>query len=309
MGDHVFICYSRKDEEFVIKLATNLKRQGVPVWLDQWDIPHGANWPREIDRSLSDCARLLLVLSPASVDSDEVQSEWYTVLDEKKVVVPILYQKCHIPFRLKPIQYIEFTSRSPDDPSALNDVLIALGKEESTFSRPAEISVPKKKPKKKLSVPSSSEYDEAIKAYNKAIEIDPEDADSWSSKAWALRHLGKYNEAIKAYNKAIEIEPENAGGWYCKAEVLLHLGKYNEAIIAFDKSIEIFPDGEFWNAKAVALQYLGKYDEAIIAFDKSIEIDPEDADSWSGKAAALQYLGKYDEAIKAYEKAGELRNS
>ena len=34
MGNHVFICYARKDSEFVLELATNLKKQGVPVWLD-----------------------------------------------------------------------------------------------------------------------------------------------------------------------------------------------------------------------------------------------------------------------------------
>jgi hypothetical protein len=137
MDGHVFICYSRKDEEFVIKLAKNLKRQGVPVWLDQWDIPFGANYPREIERALSDCTQLLLVLSPASVESDAVQSEWYAVLDKKKAVIPILHKNCNIPFRLKTVQYIDFTSRSPDD---INDVLVALGKVESTQSRPPEIS-------------------------------------------------------------------------------------------------------------------------------------------------------------------------
>ena len=55
MGDHVFICYSRKDEDFVLKLATNLKNQGVPVWLDQWDIPSGANWNRTIEKALNEC--------------------------------------------------------------------------------------------------------------------------------------------------------------------------------------------------------------------------------------------------------------
>ncbi len=127
MKDKVFICYSRKDGDFVLKLAANLKSKGVPVWLDQWDIPTGANWPRAIDRALSECTRLLLVLSPASVESDDVQSEWLSALDETKVVLPILYRPCHIPFRLKSIQYIDFTSRSPDDERALEHLLSALG--------------------------------------------------------------------------------------------------------------------------------------------------------------------------------------
>jgi hypothetical protein len=127
MNDHVFICYSRKDEDFVLKLAANLKREGIPIWLDQWDIPTGANWNRTIEKALNECTRLLVVISPSSIDSDEVQSEWLSALDEKKIVVPILYQPCRIPFRLKPIQYIDFTLRSLDDERSLEQILNALG--------------------------------------------------------------------------------------------------------------------------------------------------------------------------------------
>jgi hypothetical protein len=31
MGDHVFICYARKDQVFVLKLAANLKERGDPI--------------------------------------------------------------------------------------------------------------------------------------------------------------------------------------------------------------------------------------------------------------------------------------
>jgi hypothetical protein len=133
MGDHVFICYSRKDSDFAVKLATNLKNRGVAIWLDQWDIPLGANWNREIEKALKKSTRLLLVLSPSSVNSDEVQCEWLSALDEKRVVVPILYRQCDIPMRLKPIQYIDFTSRSPDDKTGLDQILNALKKTEINF--------------------------------------------------------------------------------------------------------------------------------------------------------------------------------
>jgi len=136
MGNHVFICYSRMDEEFVLKLAKNLKLQGVPVWLDQWDIPIGANWNRTIERALNECTGILVVLSPSSVDSDEVQSEWLSALDEKKFVVPILYQPCRIPFRLKLIQYIDYTSQSLDDEKSLEQILDALGMAKSTPTTP-----------------------------------------------------------------------------------------------------------------------------------------------------------------------------
>jgi tetratricopeptide (TPR) repeat protein len=54
---------------------------------------------------------------------------------------------------------------------------------------------------------NQGKYDEAIQAYNKAIEIDPLDEVAWSNKGNALDDLGKHDEAIEAYDKAIEINP------------------------------------------------------------------------------------------------------
>jgi hypothetical protein len=128
MVDHIFVCYSRKDGDFVLKLAMDLKLSGVPIWLDQWDIPSGANWDRAIEAALKKCDRLLLVLSPASLNSDRVQNEWIWAIDKgKKVVVPILYQECEIPIRLTSIEYTDFTSRSPNDADATKKLRKALG--------------------------------------------------------------------------------------------------------------------------------------------------------------------------------------
>jgi hypothetical protein len=149
MNDRVFICYSRKDENFALKLAKNLKRKGIPVWLDQWDIPSGSNWNRTIETTLKECAKLLLILSPSSVESDEVQCEWLSVLGEGKTIVPILYQPCRIPVRLKSIQYIDFTSRSPDDKEALEQISKALKETTNTLVKPTPVEKSDKSSNKK----------------------------------------------------------------------------------------------------------------------------------------------------------------
>ena len=244
MSDYVFICYSRKDEDFVLKLASNLKRQGVPVWLDRWDIPYGANWNRTIERALNECLRLLLILSPSSVASDEVQGEWLSALNEEKVVIPILYQPCCIPFRLKPIQYIDFTSRSPDDKDALEQILNALGIAEGTRTEPLSQKEHKQEKafdwfEKGKALGMHGKYDEAIRACSKAIEINPKYASAWLFKGWALDNLGKYEEAIQAYNMAIEIDPKYIKAWNNKGMALKSLDRTTEADVAFAKSKEL----------------------------------------------------------------------
>ena len=52
---------------------------------------------------------------------------------------------------------------------------------------------------------NSGKSDEAIKAYDKAIELNPWDFAAWNGKERALDQLNKHEEAIKAYEKAKEI--------------------------------------------------------------------------------------------------------
>jgi predicted phosphodiesterase len=124
--NHVFICYARKDEQFVIKLATNLKNLGVHTWLDIWDIHSGADWDQAIDDGISKCAHFLIILSPISVDSDNVRSELQMAMGEKKHIIPVLYKPCRIPRRLQLIQYADFSNCGPDNEAGLEQVLRAL---------------------------------------------------------------------------------------------------------------------------------------------------------------------------------------
>jgi TIR domain len=105
---NLFFSYARADSEFVLKLAEDLRSNGTNLWLDQLDIPGGARWDDAIEAALHDCPCLLVVLSPASVTSDNVKDEISFGLENHKTIVPILYKECVIPFRLKRLQYIDF---------------------------------------------------------------------------------------------------------------------------------------------------------------------------------------------------------
>jgi len=129
MAERVFLAYSHEDQGFAHKLAANLRDAGVPVWVDRWDIQPGENWSQAINDAVYDCGQFLIVLSPAAVASADVQAELAVALDEKKAIVPVLYQECRIPYRVRLIQYVDYTARGPDDEAALSQLLRALGVE------------------------------------------------------------------------------------------------------------------------------------------------------------------------------------
>ena len=160
-------------------------------------------------------------------------------------------------------------------------------------------------------------YEDAISAYNKAIEIDPQNSTIWRSIAIAFRDYGKFPLAIEAYGRAAELNPQEKGIWNIQGFLLSELGRYSEANEAYDKAIQADPESAgAWGNKAEALDNMGRHDEAVRAYEKSIEIsdnttnaNPTDSNSWAGRGYVLMKIGKYDDALKAYDKAIETASS
>jgi TPR repeat protein len=103
-----FFSYSRDDSSFVVQLAADMKAAGANVWLDQLDITPGQRWDRAIEDALKNCPRLIVILSPTSVNSTNVMDEVSFALEEQKTVIPVVYRDCAIPFRLRRLQYVDF---------------------------------------------------------------------------------------------------------------------------------------------------------------------------------------------------------
>jgi tetratricopeptide (TPR) repeat protein len=177
----------------------------------------------------------------------------------------------------------------------------------------------------------NASYEESVKALNRAIELDPQNATLWDAKASSLGiaasfdgNRSQYNESLKAQDKAIELDPGNSTlhihkGFFIAslADLSGHQNKslYEEAIKEFDEAIELDPKNkEAWNYKASVLDTrLNKSAEALLAYDKAIELDGENAvdneslsNAWSGKGTALAKLGRYNESFEAFDKAIEL---
>lgn len=105
----IFFCYARTDSEFVLRLAKHLRSTGASIWIDQLDVPAGQRWDRVTQQALETSERLLVILSPQSIASENVMDEVNYALEEKKEVLPILYRECDVPYRLRRFQYIDFT--------------------------------------------------------------------------------------------------------------------------------------------------------------------------------------------------------
>jgi len=70
-----FISYSTKDQDFADRLHADLQNKGVRCWFASHDIQAGRKVHEQIDEAIRVYDRLLLILSPASMNSAWVQRE------------------------------------------------------------------------------------------------------------------------------------------------------------------------------------------------------------------------------------------
>jgi len=111
---HIFVSYSRRDLEWVQALVTDLEAAGLPVWLDVHKLKAGVVWDSEIELALRGTDVLLVILSENSGASTNVLDEINFALSKNRLVVPVLYQTCEIPYRLARLQHIDFTTGPRD---------------------------------------------------------------------------------------------------------------------------------------------------------------------------------------------------
>lgn len=120
-----FISYSRSNSKFVVQLYSDLKDAGFDIWLDQVDIRKGSRWDDEIEKALQECANVLIVLTPTSIQSQNVKDEIGYAIDGGKQILPILLQPCNIPLRLRRFQFVDFTNKTYED--GLTEIRHLLG--------------------------------------------------------------------------------------------------------------------------------------------------------------------------------------
>jgi tetratricopeptide (TPR) repeat protein len=89
---------------------------------------------------------------------------------------------------------------------------------------------------------------EAVIAYRKALEINPNSAWSYHNLGEALAQLEHWDEATFAYKKAIELNPKSASYYYKLACILDKLSDH-QAICYYSKAAESKPNSSLFQRK------------------------------------------------------------
>jgi tetratricopeptide (TPR) repeat protein len=127
------------------------------------------------------------------------------------------------------------------------------------------------------------EDEKAMKAFQQAVQLNPELAEGYFRLALAHNALGQnhesdeaYKNAVEAYKKYLSANPKDAEAFYNLGQTYAGLHLYSEAAREYRQAARLRPDdGNIYYDLGMALTRLAQYDEAGAAFQKCLDIDPE----------------------------------
>lgn len=151
---------------------------------------------------------------------------------------------------------------------------------------------------------NAKQYEEAIAAFDQAIQLDPNDPIIHLSKGNALIKLKRYEEALAVYDQALRLDPNNAGACKNKGYTLFFLKRYEEALTTYEQAIRLDPTiADTYNGKGHTLKSLKRYEEALTVFEQALHLNPSSVLAVVAKGDILYALDRYEKALAAYNQA------
>lgn len=148
-------------------------------------------------------------------------------------------------------------------------------------------------------------FPRAIRAGERAVEIDPELADAHLALAFAWHSYDcDWARAGKAYQEALDLDPELPAAHHWHAWFLAQQGKFAEAREEIEKAQDLAPDDLIIvNNVGKILYYSGKFSEAAEKHRYALSLDPDFRKAHLDLGYALVELDKIDDALDEFDKA------
>lgn len=149
-------------------------------------------------------------------------------------------------------------------------------------------------------------YDEAVKAYQQSLEINP----NWKA-AYGIGsdYLRKANfiQANTYFRKALEFKEDEPMIWYSLGYSFGRMNENDQAVTALQKAVELKPNYiDAWYNLGSVLFKAERYEEAIEAYQKTIKLNPKDAEAYAYLGIAYSNLNDFAKAVESFQKALKL---
>lgn len=146
--------------------------------------------------------------------------------------------------------------------------------------------------------------DEAFAEAERAIALDPTNADGYAMRASIALDAARFSDAQRDYRQAVQLDANFPGAWTGLGNARLALGQILPAIEAYERSLSLWPDDATTCAQlGAALAQLNEPDRAQQAIDRALQLDAGNAIALNNQAALMMLRGDAASAIAVLERA------
>ncbi len=85
-------------------------------------------------------------------------------------------------------------------------------------------------------------FEEAIAAFDEALEVKPVFVEAMSNRATALTGLKRFDDAIAAFEPVLTLDPAHAVSWNNRGNALVALKRLEEAVESYTRALALRPD-------------------------------------------------------------------
>ena len=150
-------------------------------------------------------------------------------------------------------------------------------------------------------------WKDPITMWTDVTKKSPNKARAFGSLGDAYRDSGQIQNALKAYNRSVEINPKYATGQLNVGAMYSKLFQWDKAYKSY--TLAISADSNYTKAyynRGITSYTLEKNESAISDYNKAIALDKKYKTAYFGRASCYHRLGRYSEAIVDYTSAIEL---
>jgi serine/threonine-protein kinase len=160
---------------------------------------------------------------------------------------------------------------------------------------------------KDQAIKSQKKYVDEVNKYDKAIELNPQDASAYFNRGFARYNLGDNQEAIQDYDEAIRLDPQYTNAYFNRGLSHYVLENHEAAIQDYNEAIRLNPkDPDTYYNRGLAQYKMGEYKEAISNYDEAIQIRPQYTNAYYNRGLAKYKLEDNQGAIKDFDEAIQL---
>ena len=151
-------------------------------------------------------------------------------------------------------------------------------------------------------------YKLALADLNKAIELNPNDPNSYTTRGRAHYNFEKYPQALKDWDKALQIDPAYLQAYIFRYLYHSHILKDKKLALAdLNKAIELNPDNPLgYSMRSLNYLFEERYDLALSDINKAIELNPNEGHPYSTRGDIYLKLKDYNRAVEDFNRCFEL---